>query len=210
MINTISDKDIENNSNNSNKQIENSNYSPTKPLKPLPISTISTKINLISPHDLSGAIERVSEEFNTNKKDIVQSFADMDGKIITSLSRDEFMRQLYAATENITKNDIQIISLRFFDGSVVSVIEFIEFFMTSTATRQARVSCRCMCLCVCMHTCVCMCMYAYLCVYVLCVSTCAYLCMCAYLSMFVQGSVVVLHVVTCLYLCVCMYVCIYM
>ena len=95
--------------------------------------------HLTSAIDLGGAIERLGNEFVTNKRDIVQSFADEDGKVVTSLSRDQFMRQLYAATEHVSKADIHAISLRFFDGSIVSIVEFIEFFMTPIAVRQAKV-----------------------------------------------------------------------
>lgn len=89
--------------------------------------------------DFGGAIQRLAAEFVTNKKDIVQSFADDEGKVVTTLNRDEFMRQLYAATEHVSKADIQAISLRFFDGTTVSIVEFIEFFMTPNAVRQAKV-----------------------------------------------------------------------
>ena len=95
--------------------------------------------SISTPVDLGGAIERLADEFATNKRDIVQCFADEDGKVVTSLSRDEFMRQLYAATEHVSKADIHAISLRFFDGSTVSIVEFIEFFMTPNAVRQAKV-----------------------------------------------------------------------
>lgn len=96
--------------------------------------------NLPSTFDLGGAIERLQGEFMTNKKDIVQSFADDEGKIVTSLSKDEFMRQLFAATEAISKSDIHAIALRFYDGTSVSIVEFIEFFLTPNAVRQAKVS----------------------------------------------------------------------
>lgn len=95
---------------------------------------------LPSTFDLGGAIERLRGEFITNKKDIVQSFADDEGKVVTSLSKDEFMRQLYAATEAISKSDIHAIALRFYDGTSVSIVEFIEFFLTPYAVRQAKVS----------------------------------------------------------------------
>ena len=96
--------------------------------------------NIPSAYDLSGAIERLQIEFSTNKKDIVQSFADDEGKIMTSLSKDEFMRQLYAATETISKSDIHALSLRFYDGHSVSIVEFIEFFLSPNAVRQAKVN----------------------------------------------------------------------
>lgn len=117
-------------------------------LKCIPDAMVSNETGLSSPQtksintpvDLGGAIERLAEEFATNKRDIVQCFADEEGKVVTSLSRDEFMRQLYAATEHVSKADIHAISLRFFDGSTVSIVEFIEFFMTPNAVRQAKVS----------------------------------------------------------------------
>lgn len=99
----------------------------------------SSPPKMTSAVDLGGAIQRLAAEFVTNKKDIVQSFADDEGKVVTTLNRDEFMRQLYAATEHVSKADIQAISLRFFDGTTVSIVEFIEFFMTPNAVRQAKV-----------------------------------------------------------------------
>jgi hypothetical protein len=78
-------------------------------------------------------------EFKNSKKDIISSFADEDGKIISILNKDDFIRLLYTSTENISKNDINIISLRFFDGNVVSIVDFLDFFITPNTIRQAKV-----------------------------------------------------------------------
>jgi hypothetical protein len=88
--------------------------------------------------DLTTAIVKMTKDFEAFRTDIIQCFADDDGKIVATLSRDEFMRQLYSVTENISKNDCQLIALRFFDGSSVSVAEFLNFFTTPAATRQAK------------------------------------------------------------------------
>jgi hypothetical protein len=88
--------------------------------------------------DLAGVLGRVRDEFSRSRDDIVQSFADEEGKIVPALSRDEFMRQLYASTEKLSKTDIQIVSLRFFDGLSVSIPEFIDFFVTPEPVRIAR------------------------------------------------------------------------
>lgn len=63
---------------------------------------------LTSAFDLSGAINRLSEEMKVSRAEIVESFADADGKIIPALSRDEFIRYLYSASEVLTKTDVQV------------------------------------------------------------------------------------------------------
>ena len=88
--------------------------------------------------DMKGAIDRISEEFNAYALEILRSFADEEGKIVTYLTRDEFMRQLFAATSTVSKADIQAISLRFYDGSMVSVPEFIDYFMLTSEVRSVK------------------------------------------------------------------------
>lgn len=88
--------------------------------------------------DMSTAISRMATDFEMFRTDIIQTFADEDGKIVATLSRDEFMRQLYSVTEHVSKNDCQLLALRFFDGTSVSVAEFLTFFTTPAATRQAK------------------------------------------------------------------------
>jgi hypothetical protein len=88
--------------------------------------------------DLTTAIVNMSRDFESFRTDIISCFADADGKIVASLSKDEFMRQLYSVTENVSKNDCQLLALRFFDGQCVSVAEFLNFFTTPAATRQAK------------------------------------------------------------------------
>ena len=58
--------------------------------------------------DLAGALSRALEEFELYKTDIIPAFAGEDGKVVTSLSNDEFMRQLYTVTEKLSKADIQV------------------------------------------------------------------------------------------------------
>jgi hypothetical protein len=58
--------------------------------------------------DLSGAISRTSEEFGNFRNDIIYSFADNTGKIVNCLTTDQFMRQLFTVTENLSKADIQV------------------------------------------------------------------------------------------------------
>jgi hypothetical protein len=106
------------------------------------ISSLMSTFDLSKHHhhqDLSGAIERISAEFRNSKKEIISSFADEDGKILSILNKEDFIRLLYTSTENISKNDINIISLRFFDGNVVSIVDFLDFFITPNTIRQAKV-----------------------------------------------------------------------
>ena len=58
--------------------------------------------------DLAGALSRTQDEFARNKTSIIPAFADEEGKLVANLSNDEFMKQLYTVTEDITKADIQV------------------------------------------------------------------------------------------------------
>lgn len=95
-------------------------------------------ILLTSAFDLSGALGRMSEEMKSGVEDIIYSFADTEGKIVSALPREDFMRYLYNATDTLTKADVQILSLRFYDGQTVCVPEFIDFFTQCTNSRVAR------------------------------------------------------------------------
>lgn len=60
--------------------------------------------------DIDGAIQRMVEQFSLYRVDIIQAFADSEGKIITTISYDDFMKQIYTVTdENITTTDIQVV-----------------------------------------------------------------------------------------------------
>ncbi len=58
--------------------------------------------------DLSGAIERMFAEFESFRNDILHAFAEEDGKIVTQLEIEDFSKQLYTVTENVTKTDIHV------------------------------------------------------------------------------------------------------
>ena len=111
-----------------------SQYSPTG------TADDSQPIFLPSTLDLSGAISRMYQEMHACPEDILHSFANSEGKIVSALSRDDFMRYLYNSTDKLTKPDVQILSLRFFDGETVCVPEFIDFFTQSSHSRMARSS----------------------------------------------------------------------
>ena len=111
--------------------------------------------------DIDGAIQRMIEQFSLYRVDIIQAFADSEGKIITIISYDDFMKQIYTVTdENITTTDIQVmyenaifilllmrmilfqvISIRFGNGyGSVSVPDFLEYFTTPPQVRVAKAS----------------------------------------------------------------------
>jgi hypothetical protein len=58
--------------------------------------------------DLAGALSRAQEEFELYKADIFPAFADEEGKVVATLTNDEFMKQLYTVTEKLSKADIQV------------------------------------------------------------------------------------------------------
>ena len=87
---------------------------------------------------LNNALEKCALEFSKFKSDIIQSFADDDGRIETSLPLENFCRQLYSVTENISKTEIQVVAMRFCDNMVeaVTIPEFLEFFVTPEQVRS--------------------------------------------------------------------------
>eukprot|EP01031_Cornospumella_fuschlensis_P047995 gene47995-58791_t len=89
--------------------------------------------------DLQGAIQRMSSEFELYKEDIVRVLATEDGKIIPSLSSEDFMRQVFSVTEHVSKSDLTLLSLRFDDGyGQISVVDFLDFFSTPVEVRTAK------------------------------------------------------------------------
>ena len=58
--------------------------------------------------EMAGAIQRLHEEMKLNKEDILCAFANENGKVRASLSRDEFVRYLFAATTRLSKIDVQV------------------------------------------------------------------------------------------------------
>ena len=63
---------------------------------------------LTSLFDIGGAISKLSAEMKEYPEDIIHSFADPEGKILPSLTREDFMRYLYNATETLSKVDVQV------------------------------------------------------------------------------------------------------
>eukprot|EP01038_Epipyxis_sp_PR26KG_P011246 gene11246-15090_t len=89
--------------------------------------------------DLNGPISRMISEFDEYPDSIIEAFADSNGKILTNINSDEFMRILFSITEKISKADIQVLSLRFGDGfGSVNIPEFLEFFTTPVQIRTAK------------------------------------------------------------------------
>lgn len=58
--------------------------------------------------DITEAIQRMREEFELFRDDILHSFAESNGKIIPHLPANDFMKQIYTVTENISKGDLQV------------------------------------------------------------------------------------------------------
>lgn len=90
--------------------------------------------------NLGGALERCAIEFSNYKQDIVQSFADDEGRIKAALPIETFCKKLYEVTESISKSEVQVIAMRFCDTAVeaVSLPEFLEFFVTPQQAKAAK------------------------------------------------------------------------
>lgn len=65
-------------------------------------------ILLTSEFDLNGSFDRMKKEFASSREGILMGFADEEGRICNSMVRDEFMRQLFSVTEQLTKTDVQV------------------------------------------------------------------------------------------------------
>jgi hypothetical protein len=65
--------------------------------------------NFLAECDLTGAMKRMELDFEKFREGIIHCFADDDGRVIPSLSREEFIRQVYSVTEHISKIDAQVI-----------------------------------------------------------------------------------------------------
>lgn len=74
----------------------------------LPQSERASLDRRIADVDMAASIENMKKDFDLYKSDIIQCFADDEGKIVSSLTREEFMRQLFCATENVSKADVQV------------------------------------------------------------------------------------------------------
>lgn len=91
--------------------------------------------------DLSGAIDRMRDEFTKFRLDILHAYALDNGKIISTLPTKDFIEQTYNVTENISKTDLKVLALRFDNGfNSVLIPEFIEFFSTPPEIRNARIA----------------------------------------------------------------------
>jgi len=91
--------------------------------------------------DLSGAIQRMQDEFKLYSNDLLHAYALNNGKIMTTLPLKEFIEQTYNITEKITKLDLKLIAMRFDDGyGNVCIPELLEFFMTNHEIRNMKIS----------------------------------------------------------------------
>ena len=66
---------------------------------------------LTSEFDINGAFTRMEKEFKESRERILSGFADEEGRICTALGREEFLRKLYSMTEDLSRTDVQVLSL---------------------------------------------------------------------------------------------------
>lgn len=97
-----------------------------------------TMIDLNYDIDISNAIEKTQIAFETNRDEIIHTFVDDFGSLRVSMSREEFIKALEAVNIKLSTKDLQILSLRFFDGLAISVPEFLSFFGHSSTQRLVR------------------------------------------------------------------------
>jgi hypothetical protein len=71
-------------------------------------------ILMTSELDLGGAIARLTEEMTKRAEDVIYAFANKQGKLLSHISRDDFCRYLYNATETLSKPDVQVQCIYFY------------------------------------------------------------------------------------------------
>lgn len=90
--------------------------------------------------DVGGAIARMGEEMALRAGEIARSFADAEDRVSAGMPLQAFARHLFCATERVSRQDAAALAARFYDGEMVSVPEFLEFFICSPTVRRARSS----------------------------------------------------------------------
>lgn len=68
--------------------------------------------------DFTAAMNRMRQEFEKFKEDIIHSFALENGKIIATMPFNDFMKQIFTITESISKSDLQV---KFIDFDFISL-----------------------------------------------------------------------------------------
>jgi len=89
--------------------------------------------------EMSVALDKMRTEFHEAKDEIIASFADVNGKIVDFMPTDHFIRRLYSCTETLSKEEVQLLSIRFLgDFKNISVVECLEYFIMTPSIRCAR------------------------------------------------------------------------
>lgn len=90
--------------------------------------------------DLHGAITRMYQEMDARPEEIVGSFADSEERVSATMELEEFTKHLFSTTEQLSKTDAALLAIRFFDGELVSIPDFLEFFISTPTSRRAKAS----------------------------------------------------------------------
>ena len=100
-------------------------------------SSVQGKSNFLLNYD--GAIDKMREEFNKYRPDIIRNLSNKDGSVDDLIPIEDFCKWIYEVTSNISKNQIQVIAMRFCDKDVknVTVPEYLEFFMTPSQVHSS-------------------------------------------------------------------------
>ena len=93
--------------------------------------------NLEEDIDMASVIEKMKNYFKSFKSEIVTYLVDGDGNMILNLTREDFVIKMSALVD-LTKKELMVLSIRFFDGNYVSIPEFVAFFTTPQPVQQAR------------------------------------------------------------------------
>ena len=91
--------------------------------------------------NLAGAVQRLRKEFEQSKLEIFKVFANEDYRLEVMMPTPIFCKTLYSVTNQVSKNDAQILALRFNDGNGNVILpEFFDFMISSKAKRALRSS----------------------------------------------------------------------
>ena len=97
--------------------------------------------NTLQLMDLSGAIDRMREDFRNYRDDLLHCYALSNGRLMSSLPTKDFIEQTYNVTEKVSKADLKILAMRFDDGfGEVCIPEFLEYFAIPPEARNAKIA----------------------------------------------------------------------
>jgi hypothetical protein len=108
------------------------------PLPPSPIADLDeSRVELIQ------AMSKIAKAFSAAESALISAFADnRTATLPAAISRDTFLSALTGACPSLTAREVALLAMRFTEvgGSLVCVLEFLQFFSVSPQQRHAKLA----------------------------------------------------------------------